>query len=356
MKNFILFQRRKKYKHIPTILSFITPPPTFLLKMFVSPPSLQKEQLLVFTIGSDEKKLENLKFTSGFQTTDIQYVKKTPWTGYIDKITTMIEILEKRCRPKDIVCFVDAYDVLCFADEEEIHRKFKEYDCKILLSSELNPYPPKFQSQYDFLEYQIQEWEWEEWERKEQSREEEKISHLSSPFEGGGGVFSTLFKYVNSGGYIGYADALLKMLKWKSVKEITAICEDGGDQTYFSLYYLEHALQDKRKWIRLDEKQEIFQSMYRIDFTDFYFKGGRLCNNVLHTQPCFAHFNGFGIYGNKIVSLETEKQENVYEVFIDKMIKSMAQPNILIPLNYRVLFFLFYNGSYQFNLPQLPCV
>jgi hypothetical protein len=240
----------------------------------------------------------------------------------------MIQILENHPNPNDIICFIDAYDVLCFSNIEEIYTKFKQYNCNILLSSELNCYPPNNLPKYELLEYQLQQ-------KNEQFEK----------------VFSTNFKYVNSGGYIGYCKDLLQMLKWKSVAEIVEICKDGGDQTYFSLYYLKHAL--NTNLVQIDYKQTIFQSMYKVHFTDFSFINGRLYNRILHTYPCFAHFNGYKIYDEMIVSNETNKEENVYEVFLQGLCDSLDKPDVEKIINYRVLFFLFYNGQYQFHLPQI---
>lgn len=290
------------------------------------------ENIFIYTIGSDESKMSYLKLTSEYSKANIHFVKKNTWAGYVDKILTMKEILSQH-KDTDIVCFIDAYDVLCFSDKEEILHKFKDYNCNVLLSSELNCYPPKLQSDYDYLEYMIQE-----------SREP-----TDAP------VFSTHYKYVNSGGYIGYCHGLMKMLQWKSVEEIIDICEDGGDQTYISMYYLQNAMDESLK-IKIDHQQTIFQSMYRVDFREFNFKNGRLCNTVLQTKPCFAHFNGFVLYGNMIISLDTEMKENVYDVFISKFMKSIATANEIFELNYRVLFFLFYDGKYQFYIPQLPTI
>jgi hypothetical protein len=304
------------------------------------------ETLHIYTIGSDETKMEYLKMSAQLANIEIHTVKVNQWTGYVDKITTMIEVLEKHMnedKKNDIICFIDAYDVICFSGLKEIIRKFKEYNCNILLSSELNCYPPQNLYKYENVEYQMHE-----------------IQNSTSTTTTETDVFSTNFKYVNSGGYIGYCKDLLQMLQWKSVDEIVDICKDGGDQTYFSLYYLEHAVNSFKTRFRyeyaygvqIDYNQSIFQSMYKINFTDFAFINGRLYNKILHTQPCFAHFNGFKIYDEKMVSLDTNKEENVYEVFLNKIMHSLHYKDIQHPLNYRVLFFLFYNGKYQFNLPQ----
>lgn len=303
--------------------------------------TMSNEQLYIYTIGSDETKMEYLKMSAQIANIEIHVEKIQNWTGYVDKITHMINLLENHPNQDDLICFIDAYDVLCFSGLKEIIHKFKEYNCKILLSSELNCYPPQNLYKYEFVEYQMQEF----------------LLNDNIDRE----VFPTNFKYVNSGGYIGYCRELLKMLRWKSIEEITEICKDGGDQTYISLYYLEHAVESFKTrhnnnlpyGVQIDYNQTIFQSMYKIDFTDFFFINGRLYNKILKTQPCFAHFNGYKIYDEKIVSLETTKEDNVYDVFLNKITCSLQQSDRIHSLNYRVLFYIFYNGQYQYNLPQI---
>ena len=73
----------------------------------------------------------------------------------------------------------------------------------------------------------------------------------------------------------------------------------------------------------------------------------------MKVQPCFCHFNGFKLYGEKILSLETKEEENVYDVFLNKIMLSLNFSDKMHPLSYRVLFYLFYEGKYQFNLPQV---
>ena len=131
--------------------------------------------LHVFTIASDQEKTALLRTTAEWSKLNIEIIPWNHWNGFTDKIYAVKQVLE--FIPDDeIVCFVDAYDVLCMSNEHEILDKFFSYNCDIVLSSEVNCYPGENQSAYD------------------------QIPSI------------TEYKYVNSGGYIGYASALRKML------------------------------------------------------------------------------------------------------------------------------------------------
>lgn len=279
--------------------------------------------LHVFTIYSDETKIQYLK-RSCPSSLSIQYVLVSHWKGYVDKITTMIHLLES-VPDEDIVCFIDAYDVFAYSCAEEIIEKFLKYDCRILLSSELNCYPKENEDIYDALY---------------------TSGILSSP---------TNYKYVNSGGYIGYCADIRRMFSWKSVAEIEHICVLGGDQNYFTQFYLDsicqHHMMPEQPWscIKLDIYQRIFQSMYKVDLREFYFHHGRLYNKILSETPCFAHLNGYKVYNDMIVCMDTGKERNVMEVFWEG-----AQKESPWRLHYRVPFFIFYGGIVHGNISQCP--
>lgn len=309
------------------------------------------EKSHIYTICSDLSKLTHLIESSHAANLDINIHKLDVWNGYVDKITTMIDILESHSET-DIICFIDAYDVICYSGMDEIINKFKDSKCNILLSGEINCYPDNSLGRYKELECQMYDF-------LIKNGREEDHSDISP-------IFPTNFKYVNSGGYIGYCSDLLKMLKWKSVKEIAEMCQDGGDQNYFSIYYLEHAFDSfKRELecrekniepydvIKIDTEQNIFQSMYNVKFTEFYYLNGRLHNSILNKKPCFAHFNGFNVYKYLITSLKTSSHENVYDVFLSTMKKSMLCSDVPFSLDYTIRFYITYNGKTYSNFVQV---
>lgn len=59
--------------------------------------------------------------------------------------------------------------------------------------------------------------------------------------------------------------------------------------------------------------------MFLVSWYDFVIKNGRLYNSVLNEYPCFIHFNG--------LSWETDKNENIMNVFVDKLENSISNQN-----------------------------
>jgi len=231
----------------------------------------------IFTFATDETRLRWLKLTSALSDSNITYILKSRWNGYVDKILGVKEAIEK-LDDNDIVCFIDAYDVLSLSSNNEIEKKFKDYDCDLLISSELNCYPEKYKILYDTSNDK------------------------------------TKFSYVNSGGYIGYVKAIKELMNWKSLNEIIDICNDGGDQSYFTEYYLNN------KNVKLDIYQKIFQSMHKVSWKEIEFVNKRIRNTVLNELPCFIHFNGG--------SFQTIERKDISEIVVERLLKSKN-----IPLN-----------------------
>ena len=273
--------------------------------------------LHIYTMGSDESKMAELKNSASQANVKIHYVVNHFWNGYVDKLTTMKKSISHL--PDDaIVCMIDAYDVLVYANEEEILKKFKEYDCNILFSGELTCYPEKNVEKYN-----------------------EIYKKTKLPCN---------FKYVNSGGYIGYKKSVMNLYDWKPLNEIHKICDVGGDQTYLTQYFLEHA-NDPNVNVKIDMEQKIFQSMCKIEFGDFEFIQGRLHNKILDQYPCFVHFNGYSIYNLEILNLHNSKKENALQVFMKHQKKSL-EINAIEHLHYVVPFFIMIDGVTQHNKPQ----
>jgi hypothetical protein len=276
-------------------------------------------KLHILTIGSDYNLLRWL-LTSA-QDTGIEIKSSIPkqWRGYIDKILYMKELIEN-IPDNDIVCFVDAYDVLAFGSTDEIIMKFQEYSCDLLISSELNLYPERYKSKYDDL-YSITN-----------------------------SVPTTKYMFVNSGGYIGRCHALKTMFNWKTEEEIRTICADGGDQNYFTEYFLSHS----SSHIKIDINQKIFQSMYKVNLNEFEFVQGRLHNKILNCNPCFAHFNGYNMYNMQIKDIYTNETGDLRDIFLALREKSITDSSYRsIDINYQVPYFIWYNGEVQGNLSQL---
>jgi len=287
----------------------------------------------LFTVASDESKLDKLYQTAEWAGIGVEVIQVVKWTGFIDKIICMKEGVDGLA-DDTIVCFIDAYDVLAMGEASEVVRKFRESGRQILMSSELNCYPAENRPYYDLIEYMTFE-------------EEERAGIWRGPASQ---AVTTNYKYMNSGGYIGYAGALKRMFQWKSVDEIREICELGGDQNFFTQYYLTFAL-DPVVNVGLDDKQTVFQNLYKVDLADFAFFGGRLYNHRLRSYPCFVHFNGFKDYGGCLIQEGTGVRREAMTVFMEKMTQSRTMGNA--GMDWR-LPMLMYAGMRLGCIPQLP--
>lgn len=245
--------------------------------------------LNIFTFATDSNKIKFLKDSQNLFDIKINYIMKKEWNGFQDKILFTYDII-KKLPDTEIALFIDAYDVLINSNINEIITKFLKYECDILFSAELNCHPRYLKKEYI----------------KICPKNEENC-------------------YINSGGYMGYIKNLKEFYEWKKSEEIIKICENGvidkykqpGDQAYFIKFYIEH--HDKVN-VKLDTESKIFQNMYLISWHKFNFINGRLFNNYLKNYPCFIHFNG--------KTYETNTQENIMPVFINKMILSKNNNNI----------------------------
>jgi hypothetical protein len=242
------------------------------------------------------------------------------WKGYVDKIRSVRLFLDQ-LPETDIVCFVDAFDVLAFADATEIIDKFRAFECDVVISAELSAYPEKYIDTY-------------------------KLHLASRPVPP-----ATRFNFVNSGGYIGYVYALRHLFAWRTLEEIEQICVDGGDQSFFTEYYFAHA--HNRAAVQLDESQTIFQCVNKVELSSFEMRPDRrVRNTVLDQTPCFMHFNGFSGYSMQARSLETGECEDVRDIFPALAAKA-ALTGKCVPVYYRTPFNIIYKGVLICDLPQL---
>jgi hypothetical protein len=287
----------------------------------------------IYTVASDKEKARFLLDTAAIYNVHIHILNITNWTGFIDKILAMKETLES-LEDQDIVCFLDAYDVLAMSTVDEILYKFSESGNDILMSSELNCYPSENEEKYALVEYRLFE-------------KEHEIGIWNTPASK---KIRSNYKYMNSGGYIGYVHALKRMFQWKTEEDIRNIINLGGDQNFFTQYYLEFANSDNDVNIGLDWKQNIFQSLYKVDLKDFCFFDGRLYNHCLKTYPCFVHFNGFRDYGGYLVNILNEQRKDAIEAFLEEMDKSRKLGNR--GMEWRLPEF-WYGGNIVGTIPQL---
>ena len=197
----------------------------------------------ICTFASDLNKTRLLLESADMHNSHIQILDITNWTGYIDKILAMKAFVNE-LQDEDIVCFIDAYDVLVMTNQEEILQKFLSTGCNVVMSTELNCYPIENQEKYDLIEYYLFEQEYK------QGNWGTQYSKMPK----------TNYKYMNSGGIIGYGKAMKTLYKWKSEDDIRQIIELGGDQNYFTQYYLENALDENLNMqVDANEKKVYFE-------------------------------------------------------------------------------------------------
>jgi len=236
--------------------------------------------LHIFTFLTDESKIQYLKESAELNQVNIQYLVKSTWNGYTDKIFAIQKQLEQ-LKDSDIICFIDAYDVVVNNTESDILEKFHSYQCNLLIGAELNCFPGQYKNQFPNT--------------------------------------STYSKYVNSGGYIGYVHSLKHLFHWRTPNEIVRISSNGGDQTYFIEYYLNNYLNPDLN-IKLDDKSLIFQNMHWIGWNEIEFIHGKLYNHILDSWPCFIHFNG-GTW-------RQQNGDNIMPIFVEKMREKRSSDNL----------------------------
>ena len=183
------------------------------------------------------------------------------WNGNKDKPTNFIKFLNE-CRDDQIVMFVDANDVIFYDNQENIKKKFLEFNKNIVLSAEKYCWPDK-----EITEYYPEE------------------------------TKNEIFRYVNSGGYMGYVKDLKEMLntynKGKNCLKYNQKdnnIPDGyvSDQRCLHKYYLENL--DK---IAVDNKQKIWSVCAGTNREDYDITGYKyLYNKITNEKSSVLHANG----------------------------------------------------------------
>ncbi|RWS03079.1 Procollagen-lysine:2-oxoglutarate 5-dioxygenase 3-like protein, partial [Dinothrombium tinctorium] len=152
-----------------------------------------------------------------------------------------------------IVLFVDSYDVVITAGEKEILRRFRESGAEVLFSAEVFCWPDK------------------------------SLAPSYPKVEKGGK------RYLNSGGFIGFAPLLYEVVSYEEIKDL------DDDQLYYTKIYLNDTL--RQKWsIKLDHKSNIFQNLNGAmgDVEIRFDENGdaSVYNTAYHTNPIILHGNG----------------------------------------------------------------
>uniref|UniRef100_A0A1B6LRI1 procollagen-lysine 5-dioxygenase n=1 Tax=Graphocephala atropunctata TaxID=36148 RepID=A0A1B6LRI1_9HEMI len=146
-----------------------------------------------------------------------------------------------------VIMFTDSYDVVVLGPPSDILEQFHTLDARLVFGAEQNCWPD--QSLADL--YPITE---------------------------------SRYKYLNSGGIIGYASELYELL---SSHELNP---KDDDQLFYTKLFLDKTIREKHR-IKLDHKAVIFQNLYGA-LEDLDVVQGTLLNVVHGTKPLVFHGNG----------------------------------------------------------------
>lgn len=144
-----------------------------------------------------------------------------------------------------IILFTDSYDVVFYENPKEILRRFRSTDAQILFSAEKTCWPDE---------------------------------NLKDTYP----EVDTDFKYLNSGGFIGYANQIFKILG-------EDIPLDYDDQLYYTEKFFEYA--EDPDFIKLDYNRLIFQTL-NLAIDDVYFNDRKCYNKNTDETICVLHANG----------------------------------------------------------------
>jgi len=175
-----------------------------------------------------------------------------------------------------IVLVVDAFDVLVLAGWDEILEKLTQFSTPIVFSAEKGCWPDKELSTVyppPPLLPQLSD------------SESPKTSEQDGPL--------SPYRYLNAGGYIGYAGALRE-----AIQELSPRDDDRSDQRHYTRYFLDHP--DK---VSLDYRATIFQTLFDVAPDDVAFDATeptRVINRLTGTRPCILHGNGRGLPKEKL--------------------------------------------------------
>jgi hypothetical protein len=201
--------------------------------------------LHIYTYSTSDAKAKYLFESANVHMLPVENLATTKeWTGFRDKLSAVHKKIET-LPDTDIVCFLDAYDIIVNADADTIHRTFMMTGADIVFGAETTLDPPSLKS-YTYPES------------------------------------STRFRYLNSGAYIGYVHALKSMFTWENYMN----CEN--DQEYVSRYFLENYT---TKRLFLDTKASFVLNMHKVPWSELVIEKGLILCPGLSTSSCFLHFN-----------------------------------------------------------------
>lgn len=164
--------------------------------------------------------------------------------SFSQKIQCMQDYLET-IPEGDIVLFLDGYDTLVLADEKAILGRFLALNIPLVVSAETFCHP---------------------------------FWHLAPHYPQ---TASGRFKYLNSGGYIGYAGYIKNILK-----EITPLPNTTDDQGILTVFYLYHP-----HLLALDHNCNLFLTLFQVEEDQICIQDEKVRCIETGTFPCIIHGN-----------------------------------------------------------------
>ncbi|XP_053633832.1 procollagen-lysine,2-oxoglutarate 5-dioxygenase 1 [Cherax quadricarinatus] len=174
------------------------------------------------------------------------------YAGGGQKVLMLREELAKyKDEPNTVIMFTDSYDVIFTAGKSVILEKFDNLDARVVFGAE------------DFC-----------WPNQNLATQYPRVSFG--------------YKYLNSGGFIGYASEVHKIVSSQDISNL------DDDQLYYTQIFLDKNLREKYK-IKLDTQANIFQNLngqlgdVSLKFEDHDVK---IINTVYQSTPVVIHGNG----------------------------------------------------------------
>ena len=182
-----------------------------------------------------------------------------PYRSNMDKL----KIMRKYCHQlpdNDLVLFIDAFDVLVLADKCEMVSRFLTFDVPMLMSMEMNCWPSS------------------------------ETAAFHPPTD-------SVFKYINTGGYIGWVKAVRQ---WLDAFDKSLLSGTSDQAAAHKLYA------KKNQFYALDHWCAIFLCLYQVPFDAILIDedNQKIICSYTNSSPCVLHANGGSFHvWNQVYSL-----------------------------------------------------
>ena len=173
----------------------------------------------------------------------------------IQKLSVLYGLFESgSVRPDQVVLFTDAYDVLVLSRADIVEERFRASGVDLLFSAEVNFFP-----------------------------KEDRDPRTQALFEG----YRSKWRYLNSGCYVGYAWAVLAMLRFTASLQTDA---SRSDQLLTQEFF-RHCVETDSMKVGLDTLPDLFASL-NASYNDFSLQRIGVRGTALDQPVAVLHGNG----------------------------------------------------------------